>query len=258
MNRRDLNGEMSILVSERLESDGFLVAFTERTGGVSGDPAFHSLNLGLRCGDDPANALENRRRVCRAVGLPPFSLVRQVHGARVVEAEAGRDGAGFSDPSTALGSADGIITTSPGMAVAVLTADCVPVAMADPRSGRLAVVHAGWRGIAAGVLHSALGSFEKPADVRAAVGPAVGPDHYEVGEDVARAVSAASQSGAVTERNGRQVLLDLPGTVARILGELGVRDIDWDPVCTACQPERFFSRRRDGITGRQALVAMRR
>jgi len=257
MERRALDGEMNVLISERLEADGFMVAFTERAGGVSRDPPFHSLNLGLRCGDDPANALENRRRVCRAVGVPPFTLVRQVHGARVVEAEAGRDGAGFADPSTALGSADAIVTSSPGIALAVLTADCVPVALADPGRGRFAVVHAGWRGVAEGVLQSSLGAFERPADVRAAVGPAVGPDHYEVGEDVARAVSSACRGGAVTERMGGRLLLDLPGTVAKILAELGVGDVDWEPECTACQPGRFFSHRRDGITGRQALVAAR-
>lgn len=257
MDRRVLEGGIHVLVPDRLEADGFLVAFTERAGGVSED-AFRSLNLGLRCGDDPARALENRRRVCGAVGMPPFALVRQIHGTRIVRAGRKRIGAGFEDPSTALGSADAITTSSRGVALAVLAADCVPVVLADPAAGRLAVVHAGWRGVAEGVLRSAVGCFSNPAEVRAAVGPAIGPDHYEVGEDVAGAVSAASPGGAVTRPSGSRILLDLPATVARILGALGVRSIDREEVCTACEPERFFSHRRDGITGRQALVAMRR
>jgi purine-nucleoside/S-methyl-5'-thioadenosine phosphorylase / adenosine deaminase len=257
MDRRALDGGINVLVPDRLESDGFLIAFTERAGGVSPD-VFHSLNLGLRCGDDPANAMENRRRLCRALAMPPFSLARQVHGARVVEAGPGRPGAGFEDPSTALGDADVVVTSSPGVPLAVLAADCVPAALADPATGRLAVVHAGWRGVARGVLQAALGLFGRPAEVRAAVGPAVGPDHYEVGEDVALAVSAACPDEAVTTRKGSRLLLDLPATVTRILSDLGVRSIEWEQVCTGCEADRFYSHRRDGVTGRQALLAMRR
>jgi purine-nucleoside/S-methyl-5'-thioadenosine phosphorylase / adenosine deaminase len=255
MDRRQLDGGISVLVPEAIESEGFLVAFSERGGGVSKD-AFRSLNLGLRCGDDPRNALRNREGLCRALGVSRFSLARQVHGARVVEAEPESEGAGFEDPSTALGDADAIVTSARGVPVAVLTADCVPVALAHPRTGRLAVVHAGWRGVAGGVLQAGLVCFEQPAEVLAAVGPAVGPDHYEVGEEVARAVSGASERGAITTRKDSRIHLNLPATVTRILGELGVRAVEWDEVCTACEPDRFFSHRRDGITGRHALVAM--
>jgi len=257
MDRRVLDGGIRALVPERLESGGFLVAFTERAGGVS-DAPFNSLNLGLRCGDDPARAQENRRRLCGALDIPPFALVRQVHGARVMRAGRRRIGAGFEDPSTALGSADAIVTSSRRVPVAVLTADCVPVVLADPAAGRLAVVHAGWRGVAQGVLGSAIASFPNPAEVRAAVGPAIGLDHYEVGEDVAAAVSAASPGGAAIRRLDSRVHLDLPATVCRILSDLGVRSIEREETCTACEPERFFSYRRDGLTGRQALIAMRR
>jgi len=257
MDRRLLDGGISVLVPEGLESDGFLVAFTERGGGVSKD-AFRSLNLGLRCGDEPGNALKNRQRLCRALGMPPFSLARQVHGTRVVVAERGREGAGFEDPSTAIGDADAIVTSVRGVPVAVLAADCVPVALAHSPTGRLAVAHAGWRGVAGGVLQAALGYFDKPSEVLAAVGPAVGPDHYEVGEEVAGAVSGASEQGAITTRKDSRIHLNLPATVTRILRELGVRDIEWDEACTACEADRFFSHRRDGVTGRQALLAMRR
>jgi YfiH family protein len=257
MDRRALAEGIHALVPEGLESAGFVVAFTERSGGVSEDP-FHSLNLGLRCGDDPARALENRRRLCGAVGIPPFALVRQVHGDRVVRAGRSRVGAGFEDPSTALGSADAIVTSARRVPLAVLTADCVPVVLADPTTGRFAVVHAGWRGVARGILGSAVDRFPDPSKLLAAVGPAIGPDHYPVGEDVAEAVSAASPRGAVTSRSDSRILLDLPATVTRILGDAGIRAIDTAEACTACEPERFFSHRRDGVTGRQAVVAMRR
>src|SRR5207249_7070720 len=141
-------------------------------------------------------------RVVEALEIGPFACVRQKHGTRVVRAGPARSGAGFLDPDDALGDADAIVTTSRRVPIAMLAADCVPVALADPSSGRLAVVHAGWRGVAAGVLRSALRPSPRPADVRAVIGPAVGPDHYEVGEDVALAVSAATERGAVTSRVG--------------------------------------------------------
>jgi purine-nucleoside/S-methyl-5'-thioadenosine phosphorylase / adenosine deaminase len=257
MERRVLADGVRVLVPAGFEADGFMVAFTERAEGVS-EEAFRSLNLGLRCGDDPASALENRRRVCGGLGIPNFSLVRQVHSATVVKARSHQVGAGFADPAGALGNADAIVTRSRQVPVAVLTADCVPVVLADPATGQVAVVHAGWRGVAQGVLRSALDCFPDPAVVRAAVGPAIGPDHYEVGEDVAAAVSSACPEGALTHRSNGRLLLDLPGTVCRSLAGFGVRGVDREEVCTACEPERFFSHRRDGVTGRQGVVAMRR
>ncbi|HXY72448.1 MAG TPA: peptidoglycan editing factor PgeF [Actinomycetota bacterium] len=256
MQSRSLEGIRTV-VSRRMESDGFLVAFTGREGGVSADP-FASLNLGLRSGDDPADVARNRRRVADALGVGAFACVRQVHGARVVRAGKARAGAGFEDPATALGDADAIVTTTAGVALAVLAADCVPVALADARSGRVAVVHAGWRGIAAGVIGEALKHFPEPADVRAAIGPAICVDHYEVGEDVAFSVSAAIDGGAVTRRAGDALHLDLPASIARALKAAGVRNTERAEECTVDLPARFFSHRRDGErTGRQGLVAMR-
>src|SRR5262249_34581102 len=175
-------GGIAFLTSKRLESDGFLVACTERTGGASTGP-FASLNLGLRSGDDVEAVHENRRRVIAALGIEPFACVRQKHGARIVRAGPSRAGAGFTDPDEALGDAAGMRTPRKGVAIAVPTADCVPVALADPSTGRLAVVHAGWRGVAAGILRAALHAFANAGEVRALIGPAIGPDHYEVGED---------------------------------------------------------------------------
>jgi YfiH family protein len=254
--RRTLGGGISVVVSTREESDGFLVAFTERTGGASRG-AFRSLNLGLRSGDDPERVKENRRRVCAALGIPSFACGQQVHGARTARIGPRRAGAGFADAEDAVPEVDALITSSRGVAMAVLVADCVPLALVDPAAGRLAVVHAGWKGVAAGIVQAALGRFGDPAGIRATMGPAIGPDHYEVGEDVALAVSAASGAGAKTRRVGARLYLDLPGTVASILKEHGVRTIERSRECTACQKDRLFSHRRDGQTGRQALIAMR-
>jgi hypothetical protein len=129
--------------------------------------------------------------------------------------------------------------------------------MADPVTRLVAAVHAGWRGVAAGVLTEAVCIFPEPGRVLAAIGPAVGPDHYEVAEDVVAAVGSASGAGAITARGGARPHLDLAGTVARILGELGVGSVERSEDCTACQEARYFSYRRDGPTGRQALVAAR-
>jgi YfiH family protein len=244
-------------VSTREESDGFLVAFTERTGGTSRG-SFRSLNLGLRSGDDQERVRENRRRVCAALGITSFACGQQAHGAGTARIGPRRAGAGFSDPEDAVPGVDALVTSSRGVAMAVLVADCVPLALVDPAAGRVCVVHAGWKGVAAGILQAALRPFAEPSRVRATMGPAIGLDHYEVGEDVALAVSAASGAGAKTRRVGSRLFLDLPGTVAVILKEHGVRTIERSGDCTACQKDRFFSYRRDGQTGRQALIAMRR
>lgn len=244
------------MVSPRFEGAGFLAAFTERAGGASED-RYASLNLGAATGDRTDLVVENRRRVADALGVRPFACARQAHGAKVMRIGPSRAGRGFARPEDALDGVDGLATSSPGVSMAVVAADCLPIALADPGAGRIAVVHAGWRGLAAGVIQEAVRGFEDPGGLMAAIGPAIGPDHYEVGEDVALAVSAATPAGARLRRSGGRVFLDLPGTAAAILRDLGVRGIEHAETCTACQPDRFFSHRRDGTTGRQALVAVR-
>lgn len=251
-----LGDGLAVLVPTTLEAAGFLAAFTERSGGVSDGP-YRGLNLGTATGDAPAAVVENRSRVCRALDIAPFALARQVHGAGVVRVGPGRAGAGF-DGGAPVAEADVLTSASPNVALAVLAADCVPVVLADPDTGRVAVAHAGWRGFAAGVLAAAVAAFPQPARLRAAVGPAIGPDHYEVGEDVAFAVSASSPAGARVRRAGGRVFLDLPGTAEDVLREIGVGSVERAEVCTACEADRFYSHRRDGgRTGRQAVVAMR-
>ncbi|HEX9892005.1 MAG TPA: peptidoglycan editing factor PgeF [Actinomycetota bacterium] len=255
MDRRPL-GDGHALFSPLLEGAGFLAAFTERTGGES-PPPFESLNLGLRTEDRPARVLANRRRVIQALDVPPFAVAEQVHGAEVARVGDKRAGAGFEDHDEALPGADALTVTRPGLPVAVLTADCLPIALASEAEGRLVAVHAGWRGLAAGIPDRALTAFEDPEGVVAVIGPAIGPCHYQVGEDVALAVASGSEAGAVVERREDGLFLDLAGTARKILRGAGVRKVEVAGECTAHLPERFFSHRRDGETGRQALVAMR-
>jgi purine-nucleoside/S-methyl-5'-thioadenosine phosphorylase / adenosine deaminase len=256
LERRTLPEGPTALVSTALEDAGFLAAFTERTGGVSDGP-FRSLNLGLATDDSPDHVFDNRRRVATGFGLDQVAALRQVHGSTVVRVEAGPLWQGFDGRRREVPRGDVLSTASADLGLVVLTADCVPVVMGDPVTGLLTVVHAGWRGVAAGVLAEAVATFPEPGRVHAAVGPAIGPDHYEVGEEVVAAVASASEGGAITGRQTSRPYLDLPGTAAQILGELGIRHIERSEDCTACLPDRFFSHRRDGPTGRQALIAAR-
>ncbi len=255
MERRQLKHGIHALVPATLEASGFFTAFTERMGGVSPAP-YDTLNLGLRTKDAPPRVVENRRRITEALGVPAFATGEQVHGSNLVHVGPRRAGAGFEDPQGAVPRADALAVRRRATPIAVLVADCMPIALGSPRERLLVVAHAGWRGVAAGILARAIGAFERPSEVRAAVGPAIGPCHYEVGDDVAAAVSAGSGVGAVNERRSGRRLLDLPATAARVFRAAGVRRVEVSGLCTACHDDRFFSHRRDGPTGRQAVVAM--
>jgi YfiH family protein len=254
LDRRVIAPNLAVIIAADLEQAGFLTAWTERTGGVSEEP-FRNLNLSFR--EDRAAAVrENRRRVARALGIPPFATARQVHGADVARVGPLHLGVGFSGPEKSAGRADALITSRRRTPLGVLTADCAPVVLASQEEGRLAAVHAGWRGVAAGILSRAVGGFASPRSVLAAIGPTIGPCHYEVGMEVVAELEKG-MGGGVSIRDGDRLLLDLPGTVERELRRLGVPSIERAAECTACSPGRFFSHRREGRTGRQALIAMR-
>jgi polyphenol oxidase len=211
-----------------IDLPGGTALFTTRRGGVSEGP-YASLNLGLWTDDDAARVRDNRERVRAEVGVERLAQGRQVHGTRVVV-----DGQGIEE-------ADGQVISDPGVGAMVLVADCLPVALAGPE--RVGVVHAGWRGLAAGVLE---GGVEATGAVAAAIGPGIGPCCYEVGDDV-RAVFGTSER-----------TLDLKAIARARLEAAGVRDIHDCGLCTSCDAERFFSHRRDrGVTGRQAGLAWR-
>jgi len=240
--------ELPLLRSPVIPAE-FSHGFTTRAGGVSTAP-YESLNLGRKWGDDGGHVDENRRRVLAASRAEVMYFVRQVHGATVVRVRAGELA---SDVARREG--DAICSTTAGLAVAVFVADCVPALIADPRTGAFAAVHAGWRGTLAGVLGAtvaALGELgSRPADLRVALGPAIGACCFEVGADVADRFTAFA--GVVRHAPGRAPTVDLRQALRQQLAAAGVPPaaIDASPACTSCDPAgRFFSYRRDrGQTG---------
>lgn len=225
-------------------------AATTRAGGVS-TGAWASLNLGDHVGDDPAAVAGNRARLCAALQLPQEPLwLRQVHGVSVADAVA--DGRGVE--------ADAMIADRPGQACVVLTADCLPILLCDEAGTHVAAVHAGWRGLAAGVVETTVTALAKrgvePSGVLAWIGPAIGAAAYEVGSDVREAFLAADPAAAVAfSANARaRWQLDLAAIARRRLAAAGVGRVFGGGLCTASDRRRFFSHRRDGPCGRQATL----
>jgi YfiH family protein len=226
---------------------GARALFTTRRGGVSEGP-YASLNLGLLTDDDPDAVHENRGRVAAATGCPRERILygRQVHGASVRRATEP------PGPDRPLGEEDGQATALPGHPALVFTADCLPVLLASERA--VAAVHAGWKGLAAGVIGEGVAALRElggDGPVHALVGPGARACCYEVGEEVQAAF--AGYGARVGERN-----LDLAAVARAKLAEAGAEAIHDAGLCTMCAPELFFSHRRDGgVTGRQAGVAWR-
>jgi len=194
-------GALRLLTWPALEASGVDAAVTARSGGVSSGP-YATLNLSLNVGDDPVRVLENRRRLATALRVTPgdFIFARQVHGAGVrIVGEADRGSGAFS-PDDAIADVDALVTASPGLVLAILTADCVPIVLHDPVAGVLACVHAGWRGTVAGACAAAVAAMQslgsRPSDILAGVGPAVAPGRYQVGADVHQAVTRAFSPAA--------------------------------------------------------------
>jgi polyphenol oxidase len=251
-----------VLVAEDLLEAGVVAAFTGRAGGTSAAP-YDTLNLALRVGDDLRRALANRRRVATVLGLAgqPWALARQVHSAAILRVDPGRLGQGPPEGRPVVGEADGLVTAEPGVVLAVLTADCAPVLLADPAAGVVGAVHAGWRGLAAGVVEAGVAAMVElgadPAACTGLVGPAVGGCCYEVGPDVRAAVGDRHPAALATTRDGRPAL-DPAAGAAQALQRAGVGQVRVAAQCTVDLEERFFSHRRDhGRTGRQAgLIAL--
>lgn len=221
---------------------------TTRLGGSSPRP-FASLNLGSRSGDDTASVERNRSRLCAAAELPSEpAWLRQVHGTHVVRADGDVEA-----------EADGQWTSTPGQVLAILTADCLPVVMTDSAARRVAVAHAGWRGLASGVIENTVRVLRQPEmDLHAWLGPCIGPEVYEVGLDVYEKFVQADPGSERHFQQGRRNnrwLADLPGLARRRLEKSGVRSVAGGEWCTYSDPERFYSYRRDGMTGRMATLA---
>jgi purine-nucleoside/S-methyl-5'-thioadenosine phosphorylase / adenosine deaminase len=227
----------------RWAADGYEVAFTTRAGGVSEGP-YASLNLGRKSGDDVERVDENRRVACEAIGadLDRLALNLQVHAGRVLRAAPGmRDHR-----------ADGLWTDEPALPVLAMSADCLPIVVVRVGADKpaVAVLHAGWRGLLAGIVENGARALGEHA-LAAALGPSIGPCCYEVGEEVA--APFRERFGDDVVRAGR---LDLRTSAERALRSAGVEHVDRFDRCTACEPETFFSHRRDaGRTGRQGVIA---
>lgn len=224
-------------------------AITTRSGGASGAP-FDSLNLADHVGDDPACVAENRRRLREALTLPaePFWL-HQVHGCDVADADVASTGSPCA--------ADAAVATQPGRVCAVLTADCLPVLFCSRAGDWVAAAHAGWRGLAAGVLERAVARAPvPPAGVLAWLGPAIGPGAFEVGPEVRTAFLAddAGAAACFAPSPAGRWLADLYGLARRRLTQCGVGSVGGGGLCTYTDARRFFSFRRDGTTGRMASV----
>lgn len=231
---------------------GVRAASTLRYLGVS-PPPWNSLNLGEHVGDDPARVAENRRRAGRALSLPEApAWLEQVHGREVLRLDQAEL------PVTRV--ADGAVTARSGRVLAVLTADCLPVLFCRADGTGVGIAHAGWRGLAAGVLEAAAEAMDAPPDqLLAWIGPGIGAAAYEVGADV-RDACMAVDPGAVEHfgagRPGRWQF-DLAGLARRRLAALGVAGVHGGQWCTHSDPARFFSHRRDGAerpTGRMATL----
>ena len=229
------------------ELPGARAAFSTRLGGASKD-AFESLNLGLYTDDDEAAVRTNRARLAPALRRDPEGVLFgfQVHGAEIERRErppvpnpyASAAGRRPSD-------GDGQVTSNPEPTPLVQVADCLPVALVGERG--VAMLHCGWRGLASGIV--ARGAQEVGATA-AAVGPGIGPCCYEVGEEVLDAFGDLG-SGIAAGR-----MLDLPEVARRLLARAGIGAVESTDLCTSCEPELFFSHRRDaGRTGRQAGLA---
>lgn len=220
---------------------------TTRAGGVSSGP-WTSLNLATHVGDDPAAVAENRRRLRTALDLPSEpAWLEQVHGRQVAHL-----------PGTLPDKADAAVAFTRGPVCAVLVADCLPVFLASRDGDRVGVAHAGWRGLAAGVVEATIVALGcDPARLIAWLGPAIGPQAFEVGEEVHSAFIADDPAAATHFHPGRagRWLADLPALARRRLMKCGVASVHGGGACTVSDPARFYSYRRDGVTGRMAALA---
>ena len=232
-------------------------AVTGRDGGVSDGP-YASLNLALHVGDDPRRVQGSRALLARAAGLQVDDLVvpQQVHGAGVAVVDRSSAPAG----DAGVPGVDALVTSTPGLGLVVLAADCLPVVLADPAAGVVGVAHAGRQGLVAGVLQATLAAMQSlgaaPARTAAVLGPAACGRCYEVPAAMADDVESAVPGARATTRAGT-ASVDLVAGADRLLRSAGVGAVRAVGGCTLEQPDRFFSYRRDRVTGRHgALVRL--
>ena len=245
------------IVPEWSAPDAVRALITTRAGGTSAAPFDASggggLNLGFGSGDDLAAVAANRARLRAALPAMPAWL-RQIHGARAVDAA---DAASASSPLEA----DAAFTDRPGVVAVAMMADCLPVLLADARGRGVAVAHAGWRGLVAGVIQASVRALRErvgdpSAGLIAYLGPAIGPDHFEVGSEVrdAACTSLAGAAAFFVPHGSGKYLADLFALGRLALAQVGVDAVFGGGVCTYCDADRFYSHRRDRVTGRHAAL----
>ena len=225
---------------------------TTRAGGVSGRP-WDSLNLGVHVEDNPDHVQQNRRRLAESTGLKSERIgwLNQVHGTDVVELTPDNVGQ--------VAKADASYTRHPGIACAILTADCLPVILADRDGTVVGAAHCGWRSLCGGVIENLVSAMAvAPETLQAWLGPAIGPDSFEVGPEVRDAflehdTKAAHAFKAEGARPGH-LMADIYALATLRLNHLGVSNVTGGGLCTVQDPDRFFSYRRDGQTGRMATL----
>jgi len=228
---------------------------TTRAGGVSGSP-WNSLNLGGHVGDNPEHVQENRRRLAEFIRLDSARIgwLNQVHGTKVVELTP--------DNVQQIANADASYTRHPGIACAILTADCLPVILSDYKGTVVGAAHAGWRSLCGGVIENLVSAMAvAPETLQAWLGPAIGPDRFEVGPEVRDAFlrhdpEAARAFRTDVARSGH-FMADIYALATLRLNNLGVSAVTGGGLCTVQDQDRFFSYRRDGQTGRMATLIWR-
>jgi YfiH family protein len=261
--RLDLRG-LPVVAWPALQRPSLEAYVTSRTGGVSGGQ-YASLNLGLHVGDRAADVLTNRERLAAAlgVGLDDFVFCEQVHRPSVAIVTDEHRGLGARSMSNAVPATDALVTTTPGLVLVVMVADCVPIVLHDPVAGVLACVHAGWGGTVRGVTTATMETMASlgtdPADVIAGLGPAIHPDRYQVGEDVVEVAEVAfgERTPEVVRPDGTgKWTFDLWRANALQLSDAGVPDAQVHLAALGTGPDSdFFSHRSEGPCGRFAAVA---
>ncbi|MFG1495113.1 peptidoglycan editing factor PgeF [Saccharospirillum sp. HFRX-1] len=235
---------MSVVFPDWPLPEGVRLAWTQRSGGVSQAP-FDSFNLAHHVGDDAATVDANRQQLLTSLpGCTDIRWLSQVHGTDVKDVCLSQNG----EP------ADAAITSEPGLAACVMTADCLPVFFWQQDGRQVAIAHAGWRGLAGGVLANTLAQFDDPATVFCGLGPAIGPTAFEVGADVVDAFSGWPNADLAFQPTGKanKWLADLPALAAAWLQRAGVATVYCSGECTFVQGDDYYSYRRDGRTGRMA------
>lgn len=253
----------SFLAADWPAPPGVRALTTLRSGPGESLAPFDRFNLGLRCGDEPAHAWANRRRLARELDLPEAPRwLQQVHGVHVARFDRGETefSPGLAAGDTDEPIADAAVTASAGVVLAILTADCLPVLLCSRDGDHLGAVHAGWRGLAAGVIEATVAAMATPADTLMAwLGPAAGPQHYEIGDEVRQAFLDADPAAdaAFTPTRENHWRVDLYLLARQRLASVGVDRVYGGGLCTIADPKRFYSHRRDQRTGRMASLLWR-